>query len=315
METTQTILGSGGIIAREASYCLSQFSTHTRQVSRKPKKVLDTDQIFPADLCRESDVRAAVKGSDIVYLTVGLPYHTKIWQECWPKIMKYTINACQESGAKLVFFDNVYMYGKVDGWMTEKTPFNPCSKKGEVRAKITRQLLEEVQQGNIEALIARSADFYGPKAGNTYLGPMIFDKLWAGKKPQLMLKADKKHSYSYTLVAARGMVILGNTATAYGQTWHLPTDQVVLTGAEFIELAAREFGQSKKYSVLSPSMINMAALFSSVVRESKEMMYQFDDDYLFESSKFETDFFKATSYADAIRTIYENQYRCEAKSK
>ena len=31
--------------------------------------------------------------------------------------------------AKLIFFDNVYMYGKVNGIMTEETAFNPCSKK------------------------------------------------------------------------------------------------------------------------------------------------------------------------------------------
>jgi len=305
----QTILGSGGIIGVEASYCLSQFTNRIRQVSRKPKKVLETDQIFPADLCNESDVRAAVKGSEIVYLTIGLPYHTKIWQEYWPKIMRYTINACQEHGARLVFFDNVYMYGEVDGWMKESTPFNPCSKKGEVRAKIARLLLEEIKQGNIQALIARSADFYGPKASYTYLGPMIFDKLAKGKKPQLMLKADKKHSYTYTLDAARAMVALGNTKEAYGQTWHLPTYKPALTGAEFVEIAAREFKQSTKFSILTPMMIHLAALFSSIIRESKEMMYQFEHDYLFDSSKFEKLFFEATSYTEGIETIYRNQYQ------
>ena len=78
----------------------------------------------------------AVKGSQIAYLTVGLPYKTAIWQQSWPVIMSNLINACKEHSTKLVFFDNVYLYGRVDGWMTEETPINPCSKKVEVRAQI-----------------------------------------------------------------------------------------------------------------------------------------------------------------------------------
>lgn len=305
----QTILGSGGIIGQEASYCLSEFSDQIRQVSRKPRQINASDQIFPADLRNESEVRAAVKGSKIVYLTAGLPYDTKTWIETWPKIMSNTIKACQEHHSKLVFFDNVYMYGKVDGFMTEDTPFNPCSKKGEVRAKIARQLIEEMEKGNINALIARSADFYGPQATNTYLAPMLFEKLSSGSKPQFMLTADKKHSFTYTPDAARAMAFLGNTEEAYGQVWHLPTDDHVLSMKEWANLASRYFTRNASYSILSPLMIKLASMFSPVVRESQEMLYQFKYDYLFDSSKFTNKYFGATSYAEGIKTIFNTQYK------
>ncbi len=305
----QTILGSGGIIGQEASYCISEFSDQIRQVSRKPKQVNSSDQIFPADLRNESDVRAAVKGSEIVYLTIGLPYDTKTWKESWPRIMTNTIKACQENNAKLVFFDNVYMYGKVDGLMTESTPYNPCSKKGEVRAIVARQLTEEMDKGNINALIARSADFYGPKASNTYIGPMLFDKLHAGSKPQFMLTADTKHSFTYTPDAARAMAFLGNTEEAYGQVWHLPTDENALTMKEWAELASPFFKRKPKYSLLSPMMIKMASWFSPVVKESQEMLYQFKYDYLFDSSKFSNKYFDPTIYQDGVKTIYNTQYK------
>lgn len=305
----QTILGSGGIIGQEASYCLSEFSDQIRQVSRKPRQINTTDQIFPADLRNESEVRAAVKGSKIVYLTVGLPYDTKIWAETWPKIMSNTIKACQEHNSKLVFFDNVYMYGEVDGFMMESTPYNPCSKKGEIRAKIARQLTEEMDKGNVKALIARSADFYGPKAANTFINPMLFEKLKSGTKPQFMLAADKKHSFTYTPDAARAMAFLGNTEEAYGQVWHLPTDHNVLSMKEWAALAAPYFKRKANYSVLSPLMIKFASFFSPVVRESREMLYQFKYDYLFDSSKFTNKYFGATSYHDGVKTIYNTQYK------
>jgi len=305
----QTILGSGGIIGMEASFCLMQYSKTVRQVSRKPKKINDSDQIFPADLIIESEVSEAVKGSDIVYLTAGLPYNTKTWEKYWPIIMQNTVKACQKHGCKLVFFDNVYMYGKVEGWMTEDTPINPCSKKGEIRAKIADYLQAEMKSKNIEALIARSADFYGPRATNTYINPMIFDKLKAGKKPQLLISANKKHSYTFTPDAARGMVELGNNAEAYGEVWHLPTDSYALTGAELVRAIAQEFNVSDNYSILNPFMINIAALLSPIIKETKEMLYQFNEDYLFNSSKFDARFFKATSYLDGIHSTYQSQYK------
>jgi len=305
----QTILGSGGIIGIEASYCLSYFTDTVRQVSRFPKKVNDSDQIYPADLTKESEVSAAVKGSDVVYLTLGLPYNTTIWQKYWPIIMNNTIKACEKHQAKLVFFDNVYMYGHVDGWMKEDSPINPCSKKGEVRAIVAQQLMNEIENKNINALIARSADFYGPKANNTYLAPMIFDRLKKGKTPQLMINPYSKHSFTYTPDAARAMVQLGNSTHAFGEVWHLPTDKNVLSGAEFVKEVSINFNKNGKHIVLSPFMINLASLFSPIIKETKEMLYQFKYDYLFDSSKFEESFFAPTSYQKGIQTIYQSQYR------
>jgi hypothetical protein len=62
--------------------------------------------------------------------------------------MGNAIEACKRSNARLVFFDNVYMYGKVDTVMTEDRPFRPCSKKGEIRAQIATTLLNEIKADN-----------------------------------------------------------------------------------------------------------------------------------------------------------------------
>jgi nucleoside-diphosphate-sugar epimerase len=107
-----------------------------------------------------------VAGSDFVYLLAGLDYNRKIWRAEWPVIMRNTIDACKAAGARLIFFDNVYMYGRVDGSMTESTPYNPCSAKGKIRAEIDEMLLKEMKSGEIKAMIATSADFYGPRKEN-----------------------------------------------------------------------------------------------------------------------------------------------------
>lgn len=298
----QTILGSGGIIASHLASTLPGYTDKIRLVSRNPKPVTGKEELVTADLTSAGQVMNAVKGSEVVYLTAGLQYDIKVWQEQWPKLMQNVINACKENGSRLVFFDNVYMYGKVAGPMTEETPFNPCSRKGEVRARIATMILDEVKRGELTALIARAADFYGPATANSFLNMMVFENLRKGKSAQLMICKNLKHSFTYTPDAGKATALLGNTPSAYNQTWHLPTDANVLTGQQIVESAAKELSMKPKVTVLPRLMIQVAGLFNPIIKESVEMLYQYDSDYIFDSGKFDSAFtFEKVLYADGIR--------------
>ncbi len=297
----QTILGANGVIANNLVKALPTYTNQIRLVSRNPKKINPTDQTLSADLLNAEQTDKAVAGSKIAYLTAGLPYSTKVWSEQWPVVMNNVIAACKKHNTKLVFFSNVYPYGKVTGWFNEETPFNPCSKKGEVRAKIERTLLGEIKNGNLQAMIVRGADFYGPNTPLSFTDAMLFKNLAAGKKAQWMLNDHTRHSFTYTPDAGKATALLGNTESAFNQVWHAPTDRNVLTGKQFIELAAKEFGVKPNYMVLPKWMIRMAGLFDTNIKEAVEMLYQSEVDYLFDSSKFEKAFdFKPTSYSQGV---------------
>lgn len=297
----QTILGSTGVIGTELAKSLTQYTDKIRLVSRNPKSVNSTDQLVIADLTNPEQVLNAVEGSDVVYLTAGLQYKINIWQTQWPIIMKNVISACKTHKAKLVFFDNVYAYCLVKGWMKEDTLVNPVSKKGEVRAQIAQMIMNEVERGSLDAIIARAADFYGPNTPLSFATVTVFQNLKRGKKAQWFIDANKKHSMTYTPDAGKATAILGNTSSAYNQIWHLPTDKNALTGKEFIELTAKAFGVEPRYTVLKKWMIQVVGTFIPVVKESIEMLYQNEHDYLFESTKFEKAFnFTPTSYQDGI---------------
>jgi len=238
----QTILGANGVIGVELARALPKYTNKIRLVSRNPKKVNESDELFPADLLDAEKTSQAVEGSEIVYLTAGLTYNIKIWQVQWPLIMKNVIDACKKHNAKLVFFDNVYCYGRVNGWMTEDTPVNPLSKKGELRAKIAGMVLDEVKEGNLKALIARAADFYGPNTPLSFVNAMVFDNFKKGKKAQWLISDKFRHSFTYTPDAGKATAILGNTESAYNQVWHLPTDPNSLTGKEFTSEERRDQG-------------------------------------------------------------------------
>lgn len=306
----QTILGSTGVIGTGLAKSLyKSYTKDIRLVSRNPKAVNPSDTLFKADLTDEKQTLDAVKGSEIVYLTPGLEYKTKVWQEQWPKIMQNVIKACEAHGSKLVFFDNVYSYGRVKGWMTEETPYNPCSKKGEVRVKIAEMLMDEVKKGNLKAQIARAADFYGPDTPMAFTSAMVFDNLAKGKKAQWIVNANVKHTLTYTPDAGKATAILGNTETAYNQVWHLPSDRNSLSGKEFIDMAVMEFGATGSFTTFSPLMIKIAGLFMPVLKESVEMLYQYKYEYLFSSEKFENKFgFVPTSYEEGIKETV-NSYK------
>lgn len=296
----QTILGVG-TVGMELAKALTRYTNKVRLVGRSPKKVNDGDELFSADLTDLEQTMRAVENSEVVYLTVGLPYNTKVWQKQWPIVMRNVITACKKHNAKLVFFDNVYMYGKVDGWMTEETPIKPTSLKGRIRAQLVEMLLQEVRSGQLKALIARSADFYGPNTPTSALTVMVLENFKNGKKPQWMVNDRVKHSFTYVPDAARATALLGNTETAYNQVWHLPTDINALTGKELIELIAKDFGVEPKYTLLSKGMLRLVGFFVSVVKENMEMLYQNESEYLFDSGKFNKAFdFKITPYAEGL---------------
>jgi nucleoside-diphosphate-sugar epimerase len=297
----QTILGSTGIIGRLLAKELLQHTNKIRLVSRNPNKVNTGDELVKADLLNRQQVIDAVKGSDVVYLTAGLKYDSKIWQAEWPVIMQNVIDACKSAGSKLVFFDNVYAYGRVNGWMTEETPYNPVSKKGEVRKHIAEMLMNEVKQGRINAMIVRSADFYGQDT-LAAITETVFKNYAAGKKAQWLISDKFRHSFTYAPDAAKGTALLGNTPSAFNQVWHLPTDKNALTGKEIIPMIAREFGVEPKYMNVPKWMLRIIGLFNSNISESIEMLYQNDSEYLFSSGKFEKTFnMKPKAYYEGIK--------------
>jgi nucleoside-diphosphate-sugar epimerase len=301
-----TILGAGGSIGNALTYELLKTGENIRLVSRSNFSIPGTES-FKADITSYQETLNCVRNSDVVYLCAGLLYNAKAWEELWPKIMQNAIDACKSVGVKFIFFDNVYMYGKVIGKMTEATPYNPCSKKGEIRAQIATLLEDEIKKKNITAIIARAADLYGPYANRSSMPYiLVFDKFRHNKSAQWMANDHKTHSFSLTTDCANGLLLLAQKEESFNQIWHLPTYNPAPDGKTFIEMVAKEMGVVPKYTVLNKWMVKVGGLFDHTVSELYEMLYQNELDYYFDSSKF-NDFFKykPRTYAEGIHETIE----------
>ncbi len=301
---TQVILGAGGAIGKDLAKELKNYTENIRLVGRKPVAINDDDELFTADLTLPNEVDEAIKDAEVAYLVVGLKYSAKTWQKQWPLVMQNVISACKKYKTRLVFFDNIYMYNPESlSPMTEETEIRPTSEKGKVRAEIARMLLNEIEVGNLEALIARAADFYGPGINNSVLNETVFRNLKAGKKALCFCSANTKHNYTYTPDAAKATALLGNTDDAYGQVWHLPTVPAVPM-QQWINCFAKELNVEPKTTVISKTIVAIAGMLIPIMRETKEMLYQYDRDYDFDSSKFETIFnIQPTPMEEGIKQV------------
>lgn len=303
----QTILGAGGAVGIELATELKKYTNKIRLVARNPKKVNDDDELFLANLLDKKSINDAVEGSDIVYLTAGLEYNIKIWRRDWPVIMRNVIDACIAHNAKLVFFDNVYMYAPEEiPHMTEESPIAPATEKGKVRAELIKMIFDAIEKRKLTAMVTRSADFYGKNVKTGFLNIGVIDNFKKNKKAFWQSDANKIHSFTYVPDAAKAVALLGNTPDAYNQVWHLPTSFQRWTGKEFVNYVAKQMHVKPRYYILSKLMISLFGMFSPTLRELKEMQYQNDRDYFFDSSKFQKKFvLQPTTYEKGIADSIE----------
>ncbi|MFE1210285.1 NAD-dependent epimerase/dehydratase family protein [Streptomyces albidoflavus] len=301
-----TVLGANGPIGEELARELYRgFTRDIRLVSRSPRKIHGTDQLVTADLTDPEATDRAVEGSEVAYLTVGLPMDSGLWERQFPTMMRNVIDACEKHGTKLVFFDNTYMYPGTTTPQTEATGSEPNGRKGRVRAGIATMLLEAMRAGRVDAVICRAPEFYGPGKTKSLTNSLVFDRIKAGKRPLVPVSAKTLRSLIWTPDASRAMALIGNTPDAYGQTWHLPVDQHRLTYAGLVQVAEEVTGRRIRYTVLPLALFTAGGRFVGPLGEVRELLPRYRGDNIFDTSKFATRFpdFVVTSYREGITEI------------
>ena len=298
-----TILGAGGPVANALTGLLLQHGEVVRLVSRKPVTKFTGAAWVKADLTNRPEVLRAVEGTTVIYMCAGLKYDKKVWAAEWPQIMQNLIDAVRRTGARLIFFDNVYMYGKVEGAMREDTPYHPSSVKGKIRAAVAEGIMREIKEGTIRGAIARAADFYGSESMNSFFDSMVLAKYAKKEKAAWLGDPFTKHSFTYVPDAGRALFLLGQTESSDGQVWHVPTAPSK-TGNQFIQLAATVFETAPRYQKVNKLLLQAIGLFNPLIGETAEMYYQYRYDYIFDSSKFEKAFsVKPTSYEEGFKEL------------
>jgi nucleoside-diphosphate-sugar epimerase len=298
------VLGASGGLGSAVVRNLVEQGKRVRAVCRgKPVENFDDLEHREADVLNRDQLSTALEGAQTVYNCVNMPYTR--WPELFPPAMQNIISVCSEKGSRIVFGDNLYMHGHVDGPIKETSPLNAKGKKGKIRIKLAQMVMDAHEKGDLEVVIGRASDFYGP-ASFAGSGDLIFKRVLQGKSAQALGDVDQPHTWTYTNDFARGLIILAENPDTFGQVWHIPSAETITT-RQLIEKVYHAAGETKvKISTIGPLMVSALSFFLPIMRELKEMMYEWQNPYIVDHSKFASRFGDiSTSHDIAIHETVE----------
>lgn len=289
-EVTIPIVGYGAL-GREIVTQLLAAGRPVRVIQRSKPKDLPLGAGFTAaDIMDPAAVTAATAGADAIICALGLPYFAELWEKGWPLAMSNLLAACETNRARLVFADNLYLYGPQDKPLTEDLPPVDYGRKPKARADVTRLWQAAHAAGRVKVAAVRSPDFYGPGVVQSVLGVASLAALAQGKTARLLGNADFPHDVAHIADYARAVItLLDAPEDAYGQAWHVPTAPT-LTLRKHLQIAADALGVPLKLTVVPGWAAKPLGLFVPFVREGIEMQFLFDRPYIVDASKFRARF-------------------------
>jgi nucleoside-diphosphate-sugar epimerase len=297
------VLGTGPVGTAVARAVRDRESAaRVRTVNRSGTATLDP--VAPVerrggDLTDRGTARELCAGASVVYFCAQPPYTE--WPERFPPLLEGAIEGAAAADAVLVAAENLYAYGPVEGRLTEDLPHEPVGPKGRTRAAMTRTLLEAHEAGRVRATIGRASDFYGPGVTDSTVGERVFARALDGKPVYLVGDPDAPHTYTYVGDFGEALVTLGAEEAALGEAWHVPNPETLST-REFVRLVFELAGTDAGIRTVPSWLFRVVAQFNPTLREVRELLYEFEEPFVVDHSKYEVAFgAEPTPHREAIR--------------
>jgi nucleoside-diphosphate-sugar epimerase len=299
-EDLHVVFGTGAVGMAVMDALVQSGRRRVRMVNRSGRaSVPEGVEVVGGDAADPTFTREAGEGASVVYFALNPPYDK--WPELFPPLQAGVLEGAASAGAKLIAIENLYMYGLTGGRpLTEDLPFAPNTRKGTVRARMSNELMEAHTRGRVQVAIGRASDFFGPHVIASAAGEQVFGRAVEGKSAQVAGDPDQPHTYTYAPDIGRGLVILGEREEALGQAWHLSSPETVTT-RQFVEMIFEEVGKPARVQAAPKIVLRAMGLFNPGMREMIEMLYEFEEPFVVDHSKFEAAFGKhATPLKEAI---------------
>src|SRR5215210_6740270 len=300
-EELHVIFGTGAMGMSVMDELIRRGRRRVRMINRSGRaSVPEGVEVLGGDATDEAFARGASEGASVVYFALNPPYDK--WPELFPPLQAGVLEGATSAGAKLVAMENLYMYGPTGGRpLTEDQPYAPNTRKGAVRAMMSEELMEADQSGRVRVAIGRASDAFGPRVLVSAAGEQVFGRAVEGKSAQLAGDPDQPHTYTYMPDIGRGLAVLGEREEALGRAWHLPSPETVTT-REFVGMIFEEVGKPSRLQAAPKIVLRALGLFNPPLRETIEMLYEFEEPFVVDDSDFARTFGDhATPLGEAIR--------------
>lgn len=301
MGNTHVIVGSGPT-GQTTAKLLASYGEQVILINRSGSgEAIQGVKRMAIDANDQAALQQASANAAVIYNCVN-PIYTS-WVTDWPPIANSILNAAKKSGAVLVTLSNLYGYAPPTRPMVETDPLATTTVKGQVRVKMWQDALEAHNRGDVAVTEARASDFIGTVLGETsHMGSRVTVPLKAGKTVNILGNADVAHSWTAMNDVAATLVELGSNSNAWGKAWHVPTADP-LTQREILERMGSMVGvDNVKIRTAPAALVTVMSLFQPMMRELKEMLYQFEQPFIVDSSAVtETFGLKPAPMEDSLR--------------
>jgi nucleoside-diphosphate-sugar epimerase len=281
MPTTHVVLGAGPVGRTVVASLVAR--------GIEPAVVTRSGSVVPGAVSRRADIRdvhqatAVLAGASVVFQCAQPPYHR--WPDSFPALQAAVVEAASSAGALLVVTENLYGYGPVAGPISEDLPLTATTRKGVVRAQMWRDLEAAHHAGHLQVVVARASDFFGPGVEASAVGSRFFTALGKGRPAVVVGDPDRLHTYTYVGDLGEAMVRLSETPSTWGSAWHVPNAPTVSTRT-FAGLAADVVGRTARLRRVAPWQLRLLGTIVPAVRETIEMQYEFEDDWVVDHSDY-----------------------------
>ena len=291
------VLGATGGAGHAVVHELLDRDLPVRAVSRSGGDFPDEVEVVAADCTDPEAARRACANAAVVYNCLNVPYQQ--WPDLLLTLTENSIDAAAHADAPLIVTDNLYMYDPSEMPLTEDTPRRPVGIKGELRMEMEGRLRDAHEKGRARVAIGRASDFYGAHA-NSASRDLVFEAALDGNTAAWLGSLDAPHTMTYLPDFAKGLVTLGTQEEALGDVWHLPSNDPI-TGRRFIEMVYGQIDAEPSMKTYGYWSLTFAGLFDAQVWEVREVLYQFQEPFVMDTTKFEEAFGRdVTPYETAI---------------
>ncbi|MEO8811491.1 MAG: NAD-dependent epimerase/dehydratase family protein [Caulobacteraceae bacterium] len=210
---TALIVGATGSFGAHAAAALLKRGWGVRALARDPDAAAaKAGPRTPIDWLRgdamiAADVVAAARGASLIVHAANPPAYRN-WHRLVLPMMRSTIAAARESGARIVLPGTVYNFAPDAGpRIAEDAPQAPTTRKGAIRAALEAELREACADG-VTALVLRAGDFFGPAAPNGALSWLVTRRGGRVRSIYRPGPANVGHAFAYLPDLAETMALL-----------------------------------------------------------------------------------------------------------
>ncbi|MEM9566075.1 MAG: NAD-dependent epimerase/dehydratase family protein [Actinomycetota bacterium] len=262
-----------------------------------------------ADLTDRVDVERAIDGATVVFQAAQPPYTR--WPQEFPELQRRIVDAAATAGATLAVVENLYGYGHVSGPITAERPLTATTRKGIVRAEMWNELERASRVDRLPVVAVRGSDFIGPGVTGSAYGERFVGPIVAGRRAEVLGDPDARHTVTYVPDLAATLVAAAAAPDAWGRAWLAPNAPAV-TQRQLVTLVAAAAGVEPRLRTVARWQVRLLGRFVPEVREMVELLYEFDDDLVVDSTETtERLGVEATPLADAVAATVA-WYRAQA---